>query len=414
MHKKYFYSGLIILVILLIAYITLVLQWEKIEIETGLSTKAKENPLLASKLLLAKNNISFVYLSSPKSIFTQGKISLNTSTSLMVDEAALLEYPTLENALLDWVAKGGHLIYILSPQRSALNIDDNSTLLEQLSLQVQSNEDLFYTPQQILSQPKANIFITDNNKTLSLYIPFTYFFDSCAGKSYTLTKYKNVELKKHQENTNDIKNSINNNENKALKEETDIILICDMSYQQGFITFLPSIHTLSTQSLKHLDHGAFLLWLVSKNKDLYYLPSFKTSNWLVKLWQWSWLFIVLIVLIIISFIWYLATRFGSAITPIGENKSLFTDHITAMGNFLYRHDHDQQLKQALILDLEQAIENRNVYYKHLSDDEKAQLISQLTGKELNTIKQLLNQELPKQALARIQYIQLFKALRKAL
>ncbi len=407
MNKKHFIIGTLILAIsVLIAYLTLVVKWEKVELEVGLSQAAKEEPLLAAKLLLEKHNISFTRLKSADSILQNNKITLNHNTSLMIDEAALLEHPQLEAAILEWVASGGHLIYVLSPQRSALNIDINTSLLDVLELAVQNNEDLYNPPYYILSKPQANTQLKEQQQTLSLYQPFTYSFSRCSGKSHYLIKNKVVVDK--SKSKDDI---VTENANADFDE--NIILICDTNYQQGFITFLPSIYALSTQSLKHLDHGAFLLWLVGKNDHLYYLPSFKTSNWLIKLWQWSWLAILLIVVAMIASIWYLAIRFGSAVTPINENKSLFKDHIRAMGNFLYAY-HDQQLKKAILLDLEQAIANRNSHYKKMSNHEKAQVLSQLTGKDISTIKQLLTQDIPKQAHARIQYIQLFKALRKAL
>ncbi len=135
MNKKHFIIGTLILAIsVLIAYLTLVVKWEKVELEVGLSQAAKEEPLLAAKLLLEKHNISFTRLKSADSILQNNKITLNHNTSLMIDEAALLEHPQLEAAILEWVASGGHLIYVLSPQRSALNIDINTSLLDVLEL----------------------------------------------------------------------------------------------------------------------------------------------------------------------------------------------------------------------------------------------------------------------------------------
>jgi hypothetical protein len=401
-----------------------VIKWEKVEIETGLTSKAQENPLLASTLLLAKHNINFTYLSSVNTIAKQHKITLHKHTSLMIDEATLLEYPWLTEALLEWVASGGHLIYVLSPQRNALKIDENSQFLEHFSMKASTDDSLFYQPVSLLSKPIANVFMTTKTEKLSLYIPFKSFFTHCPGRGYNLSRYRPSPLAQNNDNPKKIANKTHNIKKTSTQpvninaqqyqEATEVTLICDSPYQQGFITFLPSIHVLSTQSLKHLDHGAFLLWLIGKNNHLYYLPSFKSANWLVKLWQWSWLVMVLVVLIIISGLWHLATRFGSAITPLDDTKNLFADHIAAMGNFIYRQNYDEQLKKALLLDLELAIEKRNSHYKNLPESEQAHLLSQLTGKEVNTIKQLLSQEIPKQAIARIHYIQLFKALREAL
>ena len=107
-------------------------------------------------------------------------------------------------------------------------------------------------------------------------------------------------------------------------------------------------------------------------------------------------------------------RFGSAKYPLHELKNSFADHIEAIGGFMISQGHYDVLKSALLKDLEHKIEKRNPRFKSLAIDEQVKIISQLTGKEGKVIQALLTRPMPEQQDVRLQYIKLFRELRKAL
>ncbi len=382
MNQKLLKGTLLVLgLAMLVGFLIFQTKWEKIEQEIGLSKEAYADPLLAANLFMKKHNVSLSTLKDQTDFMTSQKISLNQNGTLILDEAALNEYPNLEAALVDWVIAGGHLVYTLSPRRDLLELNNNA-LITQAEIQVVDSEfDSFRYD--ILFEPRHNIILKWHEDELKLNLPFSAFFEGCKGTAF---------------------HSIDENN----------VLICEQAMGKGFVTFIPSVFAISNSGLKHLDHGAFLLWLVGDSKHLFYLPSLLAPNWLMELWHWSWLFVVLFLISVVSIIWHLAIRFGAAKYPLHALKSPFADHIEAVGSFMVSQGHYEAMKLALIKDFEHKMEKRNPRFKALNLDEQAIIISQLTGKESQAIKALLTQAMPEQQEIRLQYIKLFKELRKAL
>ena len=367
--------------VIFIALLVFSLEWEKVEQEVGLTKKANVDPLLASRLFLQKKNIIFSKLNEEDQFFINGKITFPTDRSLIIDEAVLNEYIHLESAILEWVEAGGHLVYLLSPRREMFGLNENQLLVKSGVGVIDAGDSS--RKYGFLEQPEANLVLKNGDDILAINLPHQNYFTGCEAMSYQL-------------------------------KDTDSTLICELSFSQGFITFLPSIHPFSNSSLRHLDHGEFLLWLVGSNKQLLYLPSMKESNWLLLLWNWSWQFIILIVLTLIVMMWNAAIRLGLPTTPTHSMKNLFADHIEAVGNFMINQNHHAELKMALLKDLEVAIEKRNPVYKQLTVTQQAGVISQFTGKNRDEIEQLLIKPLPADDVVRLQYIKLFKELRDLL
>jgi len=355
--------------------------WEKKEQEIGLSKEAYSEPLLAAKFLLDTNQISLTTLKNKTDFLEQEQVTLSRNSTLILDEAALNEHPKLESALADWVYAGGHLVYTLSPRRDLLELDDNELLLP-TELEVIESEEMTWR-YDILNEPSPNLLLQWNEDKLKLNLPFRAFFEGCGG-----TEYHTLD--------------------------DDKVLLCEQAVGKGYITYIPSIFAISNSGLKHLDHGAFLLWLAGDRDHLFYLPSLSAPNWLFELWRWSWSLVVLFCISAACIIWHLFMRFGSAKYPLFELKSPFADHIEAIGGFMVNQGHYDALKSALLKDLEHKIEKRNPRFKSLAIEQQIEIISQLTGKESKVIEALLTRPMPEQQDVRLRYIKLFKELRKAL
>lgn len=372
-------SALVALLASTILYLVFAVEWEKVEQEVGLSEVAQQDPLLAATTFLATKNIKLSTLNVLADVMIGHQITLANNSSIIVDEAALIEYKGLEKALLTWVKNGGHLVYLLSPRHNSLT---ESALLSQASIEVIPAKE-GVGRYHIFSKPTANVEYTLNNETVKWRIPYQFYFKQCAGNEVSLKK-------------------------------TSRVVLCDLAFEHGFITFIPSLHPISNSGLKHLDHGEFLLWLVGKNQHVWYIPSLQSENWLASLWHWSGLFLVLLTISILALMWHVSMRLGLAKTPLASEKNKFADHIEAIGNFMIKQQHHEHLKQALVHDIEQVMELRNPRFKQLPPAEQAQLLSQVTGKNQQVIEQLLTEALPTEDNARLQFVKTFKELRKAL
>lgn len=382
MKKKYL--AIVAVVIFIIGAIGIALyslEWEKKETEIGLSEEAKQNPLLAAEMFLANKQITLSKLLQESDFLVNKQITLSTNSTLIIDEAALIEYIGMEQAIIKWVKSGGHLVYLLSSRRDKLAINDNQ-ILALTNVTVHEAEKTV-KPSIILEAKEGNLSYKKEHYSVEWYFPYSYYLEDCPGTALRLKNSENV-------------------------------IICDLGLDNGYITFIPSIHPISTAGLRYLDHGELLLWLVGDNSKVWYLPSLQSPNWLLSLWQWSWLVLVLSVMSMLSFMWHVAIRIGLPKTPHSSSKSYFSEHIEAVGNFMIKHQQHRYLKQALLNDLEKAMELRSPRYRQLPVSEQALLVSKLTGKDKKTIEQLLTQELPVDDSARMQFVKTFKQLRNAL
>ncbi|MEI6895717.1 MAG: hypothetical protein V5789_14055 [Colwellia sp.] len=379
--KKYLLLLILLFALSVMAYLSFSAKWERVEQEIGLSEKARVNPLLAATLLLQEKGLTLNKLDDVSQIFQAGKITLPTGYRLIIDEAVFTEIDLFEQAIVKWVKAGGHLIYVLSPRRNILYLDNNQLLtLSGVTIMEAKNPKRRTA---VTESPTVNINLALDKYSLELSMPYSHYFTHCEGKLF-----------------------------QTLKQ--DLTLICEASIANGAITFIPSIHPISNSSLKHVDHGEFLLWLAGEKRGLLYLPSLNTKSWLVLIWDWSWQFIMLSLLCLLLYMWHVAMRIGLPETPSLTIKNLFADHIEAVGNFMITHHHHQKLKMALLKDLEYVMEKRNPTYKQLNIPEQANLISQSTGKSSAKIKQLLTEPLPINDTERLLFIKSFKELRNLL
>jgi len=372
--------GLAILV-MGIGYLISIIEWKMVEQEIGLTRKAEQEPLLAASLFLKSHQKNITTITTPESFFENSTITLSKDSSLLIDEATLVEYDGIIPALVTWVKQGGHLIYTLSPRREQLRLEKNALLT--LTGVIVINADETANRKSVLVIPKSNVVVTKNEHSFSMYLAHRYIFEDCNG----------LEI---------------------LKKESDEILLCEENIDNGYITFVPSINAISNDGLRHLDHGEYLLWLIGKNNELFYLPSTQSTSWAVSLWEWCWQVTLLILLLSLLLMWQLSMRLGLAIEPSKHSKNLFAKHIEAVGNFLFKYQHHDVLKNALLIDLANAVEKRHFKYKQLNLNEQASLISSLTGKNTSDIYLLLSEPLPEDENERIKFIKLFKELRNLL
>lgn len=387
--------GLLVLFIVGIGFAIFSQDWKEVEKKVGLSEDAAKNPLLAAELLLKNYDKSVSRVTKTEEFLVNKNLILEQNSSFIVDEAALFEHPHFVNALSDWVKAGGHLVYVLSPRRGQLNLDDNP-FVKVAGLSV-VEKDGGFGRQRLLLPVYPNLEMEYNQSSLQLYLPYKYSFSDCPGVSYEKRRW-NIKDKQFEE----------------AKEGESEQLICEVGYYQGFVTFIPSIDIISNRGLLHLDHGAFLMWLIGKNDSLYYLPSLKASNWLLAFWQWSWQFFVSLVVLGLFILWFVGMRFGRARVPIQDSKVPFVRHVRATGQFLSSHGHSDVLQQALNTDIFTIVELRQPSVKHMTNAQQAETISELTGIEATQISDLLFSPLPEDSTERTKTINLYKQLREAL
>ncbi len=140
--QRVFLGILVIILLIIIGYSLLNTKWEKVEQEVGLSKEAIKDPFLAAGLFLEQHKVNYSKLDNKRDFLKIDKLTIPINATLLLDEAALTEYPTLSNALLKWIIDGGNLIYALSSKQRK-TIHDSNLLIEETGISIINADEYF-------------------------------------------------------------------------------------------------------------------------------------------------------------------------------------------------------------------------------------------------------------------------------
>ena len=382
MKIKWILAALGIVIVSALIYLLSQKQWADVEYELDLSKEINKDPFTMAKRFLTLYDKQWQQIKARSLFDNNQQLILDKQHVLLIDESILSQSHQLNQSLSQWVAAGGHLIYLLSQQRQQLGIDD-SDFFSSLDIEVELFEDAKPAQTKLDTIEDSNITLTVNNQQpLQIFLEEQLVISYCPGDDYN-TDFGDT-------------------------------LICDLSYDQGRVTVITSLSTFTNVGLKHYDHGSYLLWLLDDKDNIAYLPYFITDQWWHKLWQYSWQLVLAAGLLIILFIWQQSSRIGVAINADQHANAPFKLHLSAISRFMWQHGHQQQLQQALLKDFYAIVELRIPNFQQLSEQQKIQRISQLSQWPEDSIKNLLQQSLPDNQSQRSAYIQKFQQLRKAL
>ncbi len=372
---------LIVVSALSLGYVIFSNDWERKEIEVGFSDEVNKSPFTMATRLLAKHGVSWQSQNNIRQLVTDGELNLATDHALLLDESVLAKSMEIDSSLYDWVIAGGRVIYILSPQRDSLALDE-SKFVQALELNVNKVEE-GYSPYFLFSrESKENATFTVGSETVALTLNSTFSIDNCPSSEYQ----------------NNLK----------------AIAMCDLSLGEGRVTVIPSISQFTNTGLRYLDHGAFLVWLSQGSRELVYIPNLTNPSWLANLWHWGWQWVIAVFLLLAALMWRTSARFGLPYTPIKATKTAFKLHIEALAHFYQQHGHEKVLLNALINDFNNKAEIRIPHFKQLSVEQQAQMISRITQYDKSTLIALLSSDYPESKQQRTEYIKQFKQLRNAL
>ena len=205
------------------------LDWQKKEIEIGFhSDVAKDNFTMAQRLLKA-NGIDWNKNKRLAEQAQSDELNIDPQSILILDEAVLADSYLLDVQLADWVAEGGRLIYVLNRQRDELAID-STVFFSQLSINVESQEDVFEYDFAMLKEGHKNSTLSIDENTqldLDLELSRAFFIENCPGV-----------------NTNN---------------DNGDTLMCDFAFGQGRVIVMQSLLPFTNYRLRHLDHGLSLI-----------------------------------------------------------------------------------------------------------------------------------------------------------
>ncbi|WOC25275.1 hypothetical protein LY624_11835 [Pseudoalteromonas sp. N1230-9] len=382
MKLKYFMIGLLVLTVALLGSMLASVKWEKQEVEIGFQPEVAKDSFTLAQRLLASYDVQWHKDKRLASQTNPNQLTIDPNTMLVVDEAVLANSYELDQQLVQWVADGGRLVYVLNRQRDELGID-NAIFFQELGIDVTTVDDVFEFNFVLLEEGSSNTTLTiDETTQLELELSQAFKIDSCQG----------VQTENQAGDT----------------------VMCDLPFGAGRVIVLPSLAPFTNYKLRHLDHGSLLVWLTQGASKVTYVPYLSYPNWLSKLWHWSWQFVVSLLLTVVFAVWHISSRIGRAYAPDVDSKTSFDQHIRAIANFYTEHGHEARLFEALKKDFNAKVETRVPNFKMLSAHKQAEIIASLTQFDKEQVEILLSSELPESREQRTDYIKRYRQLRNAL
>ncbi|MEZ7278161.1 hypothetical protein EXT42_08695 [Pseudoalteromonas sp. CO302Y] len=382
MKLKYFMIGLLVLTVALLGSMLASVKWEKQEVEIGFQPEVAKDSFTLAQRLLASYDVQWHKDKRLASQTNPNQLTIDPNTMLVVDEAVLANSYELDQQLVQWVADGGRLVYVLNRQRDELGID-NAIFFQELGIDVTTVDDVFEFNFVLLEEGSSNTTLTiDETTQLELELSQAFKIDSCQG----------VQTENQAGDT----------------------VMCDLPFGAGRVIVLPSLAPFTNYKLRHLDHGSLLVWLTQGASKVTYVPYLSYPNWLSKLWHWSWQFVVSLLLTVVFAVWHISSRIGRAYAPDVDSKTSFNQHIRAIANFYTEHGHEARLFEALKKDFNAKVETRVPNFKMLSAHKQAEIIASLTQFDKEQVEILLSSELPESREQRTDYIKRYRQLRNAL
>lgn len=377
--------GVLLLLTGWIGYLMYAQEWQKTEWVTGVSSEARKDPFLVVNRLLADRQPHALRKSTLADVFDDSSgMPDATHTGLVIDARSIVPYSDEEHALLQWVERGGALVYLLSDSGN----DAQDTLFRsEIPVYALDTDVTHRTHRDLNVEPDTNAYLLDESidPLLKLYIPYELRLKGCNPELWAVM-------------------------NKALQP-----LLCDIDYGAGRVTFAVTLDFLGNYGIFQRQNATLAVWLLSRKPQHMYIGRISEAGIFGKIWSWSALFVVLGGVWFGLLMWHLASRFGPALVPRFDHYNHFGLHIEALGRFYCQNDLDHKLQTAIRDDIEARMEKFAVNFRQLDDTAKSTVIKQKRIlSESAHIDLLFRANLPEDLELRSRYVQSMQTLRNQL
>lgn len=348
--------GLILLLITsFIAYKLYQQEWEEVSHVAGLQKQARKTPVFVLNRLLENYGTSIDTRKGFDSLFDSfnNVVVLEPGeTGLVLDEGLFADSTERMEALYSWVQSGGHLVYVVSSDRTD---ETTNWLFDQLSPGLERAEDPekpIYDVTGVSDSINATADIKSDAE-LDLYIPYRFVLEECNDFTWEV---------------------LNDN---------DQTLACHMPVGVGHITVLTDMSFANGFGLRIANNASLAVMIFSNSSDYSYYQSDKGFDWFSQILGQHWANYALFGLLLILTFWNLYTRFGPSLVPVEVRYSHYGQHLENLGRFYRQNEHEQQLKRVLLIELDAIMELKTSGYSGANTEKKrAILVKETSASEI--------------------------------
>ncbi len=302
---------------------------------TEAAATVRRNRFYAAERLLTRLGAQAHSVPEPSDLPAQ--VDGNAALVLSLPSYALT--PTQTAALLDWVAAGGHLLIGVDQTYEPGRGDD--PLLDALQLKVWQADKWSEKPLQLEPTPE----------TPALQVQF---------QSLYYLQEQGLEA---------VWQAADPQGNRLLQ----------YSWGQGWVTVLSDLDPFTNDRLAEYDH-ADLLWTLVGDRPavwLQYRP--RVPSLLQLLWTYAWMPLLGLLLTLAAAIRTYSYQLGPLLLTRTEERRSLLEHLQAGGRFLWHHDAQAALLEAVRQRLTVRLERRWPHWQQLNPAEQTQRLAELSG-----------------------------------
>ncbi|WP_428240275.1 DUF4350 domain-containing protein [Gynuella sp.] len=360
------------------------LEWIETEHDLGFSNKARQQPFLAAEQFLQTQDIGFASVNHFRT-FDEPDLA----STIPVDDTIMLmdAYGSLSDrraeALLTWVAGGGHLM--VSTDNPYLKDIDHvrDPVFDLFSVErIRGYDDFDYDQLETLDTLDDLTGMNLINHCDVLYAQDTFSFAD----------------DDHQVEADFITNDSLDGDSDVfgLIGEPGQYHMLQYQYGDGMISYLVSFKFWQNKTIGCLDHAYILAQLApTSGNTLHVYYNHDYPNLFVILWRHFYAVVIAAVILLMLWLWSRMMRFGPVRREDNHGQRQILEHIRASAGFLWRMDKGESLIQQTRAEVRGLLRQRIQHIDRLSEAEQIRQLSQQLRITKDAVAVALFQPAPK-------------------
>lgn len=327
-------------------------------LEHGPSPEAQRDPYLAARLFLSSQGRDVHHDETLAGIIGTEP---GSQVLLLLAQREMMTAQQVQN-LLDWTARGGHLIFVAEQLWDEQNKASGDLLLDALNLQ----------QYEVGEEDKADVPATaaeTNPQLTRLYLeneeaPAYMAFD-------TRFHLYDAGSKAH-----------------AWANSPGATHMLQLRHGAGLVTALTDSWIWQNGNIGRYDH-AWLLWYLTQDRAVTLVHATEHANLLQLLLRHFPETLAALVLALLLGAWHFAQRHGPLQQPAARGRRQLQEHLRGSAEFLYRHTGQQHLLSRLQEDIRCQARRRHAAFDSLPYAEQCRLLQTLSRLPAEDVEQAL-------------------------
>lgn len=323
--------------------------------------KLANQRFLAMQTLLEHRGIGAKEAQDYRSLFSEQENGLNPAESdaIVLSDSEVAISEELSTAILSWVERGGYLVIATTSTGNEAEYRAN-TLLKKLDVDVEwldNEENPYIGSEDFLSPTEIS---TDSDYVIKVNLE----------KQYRIRLPENQDVYYYA------------------GDELGSTFV-QIERGLGLITLMTEVEIWNNHQIRDYDNVILLTGMLTGIDTLYMMVPKERQHWFSLLFAFAPYFILIGGLLLFTVLWRKAVRFGATYHLPGKERVVFSQHIEAAGQYYWTHQQQYVLLDSVRAVILQALIRRWPTVAISDLEKQIHLLSELSGWQPETIKELV-------------------------